>query len=106
MRDYKIEVVYDLKGPDIEPSLRVIDKRCEKQYWLTPYMIIELAKAMRFIDDEETTENELTLEQRIKNIMKKYVCHKFKECHRPCIYDSNNDQHLCGLSGFRKEVKK
>ena len=43
---------------------------------------------------------EQELEERIKILMKKYVCHKHKECHKPCIYDSNNDQHLCDLSGY------
>ena len=65
----------------------------------------EMAGNYDYLRIEETTENELKLEQRIKNIMKKYVCHKHNECHRPCIYDSNNDQHLCDLSGYRKEDK-
>ena len=53
MRNYEMEVVNDVKGPDTEPMLRIIDRKHEKQYWFTPYMIIQLAKALRFIDDEE-----------------------------------------------------
>ena len=161
MTNYKMEVVNDVK-----PMLRIIDRKNEKQYLLTPYTIIQVAKSLKFIDDnkkkfkvissdsygvefeldtyddymeakkivdehnndtleylescedahemagnydylriEETTINELKLEERIRTIMKRYVCHKHKECHKPCIFDSNNDQHLCDLSGYRKGEK-
>lgn len=53
MTNYKMKVVNDVMGNDTEPMIRIIDRKREKQYWLTPYMIIQVAKSLKFIDDRE-----------------------------------------------------
>ena len=49
------------------------------------------------------------LEQRIRMLMRKYVCFNHKAgctAKMKCIYIENGDEHLCELSGYEKELKE
>ncbi len=42
----------------------------------------------------EKSFDKLTKEE-IKKGMRDYICFEFKDCHKPCIFKTNNDEDLC-----------